>query len=196
MFELLLLSPVDRLLLLALLGQRFFVSAWFCQSVRFLTCQPQKKRQTLGHMWTVSVLIKLKMVRCLRSSWDSSAHRYQRPQDPPREPASRAAPAPGFHRWGWRRQRFLETMVWLKTMNTRRVCRQTDWAVNTGANKVRRLDQQHLKVISSSNSSQVSGISQYLVGRGRHSLGVWWSIRSRLLLLDLDPGDWSRVQGI
>lgn len=37
-FELLLLRPVNRLLLLAFLGQAFFFSTWFCQSIRLLTC--------------------------------------------------------------------------------------------------------------------------------------------------------------
>ncbi len=40
-FELLLLSPVNRLLLLALLGQTFFFSARFCQSVGLLTYKQQ-----------------------------------------------------------------------------------------------------------------------------------------------------------
>lgn len=40
-FELLLLSPVNSLLLLALLRQTFFFSAWFCQSVRLLTCKQE-----------------------------------------------------------------------------------------------------------------------------------------------------------
>lgn len=44
-FELLLFSPVNSLLLLAFLGQAFFFSTWFCQSIWFLACKQDPTRK-------------------------------------------------------------------------------------------------------------------------------------------------------
>ena len=46
-FKLLLLSPVNCLLLLSLLGQAFLFSTWFCQSIGLLSYKQQETKKTV-----------------------------------------------------------------------------------------------------------------------------------------------------